>query len=551
MLRSRISAALRSQTAGALIFLCALTVLLTWPQARYLGSRVADHGDPLLSMWRLEWLVNGAPGDARPLFDANIFYPHARTLAYSDATLLQGALAAPWLLADANPVLVYNLLLLGGIAASGFGMFVLVRQLTGSADAALVSAAIFTLAPYRVEHFMHLELQWTVWMPLTLWAVHRVFEKGSMRSGALAGLFLALQVLSSMYYGAFLGIIVAVLVLALAVAEPERVRRSIAPLALAAVMAGIVSVVYARPYAENAKELGVRDLGDVGRFSARLSSYVVAPLQNWLWGWTSNRAAFEGNELHLFAGLVVVILAGVALARARGRLTWIYLAVTAVAAALSLGLNGPVYRWLYDHVWVFGAFRAPARFAILVYCGLAVLAGIGFAWLQQAVPAVQGRRVLFVAVLAAVGIEFGSLPMYLRDVPTSVPDVYKFVKTLDPAVMIELPEPLSPWYVYWSTRHWHRLVNGFSGYVPPDYEETVAIMRDFPSDDAIARLRGLDVKYVLVHESFYSNKAYTAMMLDVLRRPELIPHGRYRDWVGWTQLLELDRAPASALNRLR
>ena len=51
---------------------------------------------------------------------------------------------------------------------------------------------------------------------------------------------------------------------------------------------------------DNARTLGVRDLYDVTRFSARLVSYVTAPPQNWLWGWTSNRVVFEGDELHLF-----------------------------------------------------------------------------------------------------------------------------------------------------------------------------------------------------------------------------------------------------------
>ena len=99
--------------------------------------------------------------------------------------------------------------------------------------------------------------------------------------------------------------------------------------------------------------------------------------------------------------------------------------------------------------------------------------------------------------------------------------------------------------MYWSTTHWHPLVNGFSGYIPPDYEETAALMRTFPDDDAIERLRRLGVKYILVHEAFYSSKAYTAMMLDVLRRPELTPHGRYRDWAGWTHLFELQRGHAT------
>jgi hypothetical protein len=535
----KIVSALRSPLVAVALFLVALTVLLTWPQTLYLGTRIADHGDPFLSMWRLLWLEHALTGSAAHLFDGNIFYPHARTLAYSDATLIQGILAAPWLRAGVNPVLVYNILLLAGIAASGIGMFVLVRHLTGSPDAALVSAAVFTLVPYRVEHFMHLELQWTIWMPLAFWAVHRVFETGSVRGGVLLGTFLVLQMLSSMYYGAFLGMMVAALVLLLVLSEPHRASAMMLPLGVGVLMVAAVGLAYAQPYMENARSLGVRNAAEVARFSAHASSYVTAPAQNWLWGWTSNHILFEGNELHLFPGLVAVALGACALARKPRSLAWIYLAMAGVAAVLSLGMNTPIYAWLYDNVWALGGFRAPARFSILACCALAVLAGIGFSYLQQRTMAARARSALLIAILVAVGIECGSLPMYLKDVPGPVPDVYKFLKTLDRSVVLELPEELSPYYMYWSTTHWDPLVNGFSGNMPPDYIETVTILRMFPDDDAIAKLRRLDVRYILVHESFYTTKNYTAMMLRVLRRTDLIRHGRFRDWAGWAELFEL------------
>ena len=66
---------------------------------------------------------------------------------------------------------------------------------------------------------------------------------------------------------------------------------------------------------------------------------------------------------------------------------------------------------------------------------------------------------------------------------------------------------------YWSTRHWYPLVNGFSGFMPPDYEKTAMLMTTFPDDKAIARLRLLGVKYILVHEAFYPSKTYTSLML--------------------------------------
>ena len=318
MLRSRIAAALKSPWLGAVLFVCALTMILTWPQALYLGSKVAAARRPVpehvaaASGW-----PTASRAARRTCSTATSSIRTCERSAYSDATLLQGVLAAPWLLAEANPVLVYNILLLAGIASSGLGMFVLVRHLTGSNDAALVSAAIFTLVPYRVEHFMHLELQWTVWMPLTLWAVHRVFETGSRRFGMLAGAFFCLQMLSSMYYGAFLGDRWSrVLVLVLAATEPRRVRaascRSVSPLAWPAV---VDVPLRAAVHGQRAERSASAISGDVTRFSAHLVSYVTAPAQNWLWGWTSNRVVFEGDELHLFPGLVAVALAAFAFAR--------------------------------------------------------------------------------------------------------------------------------------------------------------------------------------------------------------------------------------------
>ena len=80
--------------------LSAATVLLTWPQAVSLGS-LPRHQDVLFSIWRLEWIAHAASHRGVRLFDANIFYPATGTLAYSDATLFEGVLAAPLIWAGA------------------------------------------------------------------------------------------------------------------------------------------------------------------------------------------------------------------------------------------------------------------------------------------------------------------------------------------------------------------------------------------------------------------------------------------------------------------
>ena len=228
--------------AAPCLIIVLLTVVVTWPQCLHMGTRVAAHDDPLFSIWRLAWVAHALATDPRHLLDGNIFYPARNTLTFSDATMIEGLLTSPLFWIGVSPVLIYNILLLGGIAASGVAMFVLARHLLGGNGPAVVSAAIFTMAPYRVEHYMHLELQWAMWVPLTLWAIHRAIEERSWRYGMLGGLFLWLQILSSVYYGVFLAATAAVFVLLLLVAYPRPTMRAMPGLLLGEVVALVLAV---------------------------------------------------------------------------------------------------------------------------------------------------------------------------------------------------------------------------------------------------------------------------------------------------------------------
>ncbi|MCU1381557.1 MAG: hypothetical protein JWL71_254 [Acidobacteria bacterium] len=529
--------AVRHPLLSAVALLSALTVIMTWPQALHLSSRVPGHDDPLFSIWRLAWIAHALRHDPRHLFDANIFYPHLRTLAYSDAMLFEGIVAAPFLWAGMNPVLVYNLMFFAGIVSSGAGMFVLAHYLTGDHAAALVSAVVFTVAPYRIEHFIHLELQWTMWMPLTLWALHRTFDAGTYRFGFLTGLFLWLQIISCVYYGAFLLLITSALAVLLAVTRRSEVARAIGPLCAGGVVAAALTLPYALPYLAATVELGPRPAGQVLQFSADWGSYLSAPYQNWFWGWTA--WAYDGNERHLFPGVIAIGLAAVGLAWQPRRLAWIYAAIGLLAVVLSLGLNGALYSWLYHHLFAFRGFRAPARFAILACCAMSVLAGFGYLVLQRiAYPA---RRVLFVATLVALGLESGSAPLALAAQPTTLPPVYRYLQTVAPSVIVEFPiSSYEPTFMFWSTYHWHWLVNGYSGYRPDDVVETMSLMESFPDEESIERLRALKVRYVLVHQAFYQHEDFADLMSDIVERGDLIPAGHYRDWVGGdTHIFEL------------
>ena len=108
---------------GAVILASIATIVVTWPQ--FLApTKVVDHFDPYFSVWRLGHIAHALKRWPIALFDANIFYPAKGTLAYSDATLLEGVLAAPLFWAGVEPTLIYNVLLYAGFVLSGAAIFV-------------------------------------------------------------------------------------------------------------------------------------------------------------------------------------------------------------------------------------------------------------------------------------------------------------------------------------------------------------------------------------------------------------------------------------------
>ena len=70
-------------------------------------SRV-DPGDGALNIWDVGGSARAAAPSRSRLFEANIFYPEHLTLAYSEAMIVQGVLAAPVVALGGSAVLAYN-----------------------------------------------------------------------------------------------------------------------------------------------------------------------------------------------------------------------------------------------------------------------------------------------------------------------------------------------------------------------------------------------------------------------------------------------------------
>jgi len=488
----------------------ALTVALTYPFAFNLGhvGRV-DNGDGQFSIWNVAWVARTLVVDPRHVFDANIFYPHRGTLAYSENNLGAGALAIPMYWATRNPYAAHNFVMLLAFVLSAAGMYYLVRYLTGDRRAAAISAIGFAFCPFVFAHTAHIQLLMTAGLPFTMLAFHRMADRPDIQRGVVLGLAMAAQAICCGYYGVFVCLMVGFAILVLASIRKLWLVRPFWVAILTAALVAIVLVLPAfLPYV-SVQEVGFhRELKDAIQYSANWSDYLASSsyAHAWMLGYLP-----PWSEVS-FPGFVIAALgvAGAVIATRDRRieLLLLYGGLALLAFWASFGPKALLYSALYHAVPMFAWLRAPARFGLVVGFGLSVLAGVAAShWLQR----VRQPTVLAAAlVLVSAGELF--VPLYLPAVPPVEP-VYRTLATLPRGPVIEMPFFYPQVglfqhtkYMLASTAHWMPMVNGYSDYIPPDFYEHVMTLAPFPSRAAFKILEPNRVRYAVFHMYGYNTE---------------------------------------------
>src|SRR3954469_519842 len=569
-----------SANAAFLLYLT-LTIGMTWPLAIGIARDVpGDFGDPLFTSWVLSWdATHLGPG----WWSANIFAPQRLTLAYSEHFLPQALQTLPIYAATQNPILCYNLLFLSTFVLSGVGMFLLGRELTGSAAAGFAAGMAFAFAPYRMANIPHLQVLSAEWMPFVLFGLHRYFATGRVRPLAGAAAAWLVQNLSCGYYLLFFSPIVVIYIgWELWRRGLWRDARTMMRVAAAVAIVLAFTAPFLFPYLE-LRRLGfaARTMAETRRFSADVYAYFTADPNLWLWGpmaqaWpraegllfpglTTVVLAFIGAA-HvatagspgptlirqrpivrvvaaigaLIGGLMVVLLLGFSIRLPGIKITslsrvllistvgivlvltaskscrdlaarWlqspagIFTVIVVFAVAMSFGpaitakgrevAGSNIYALFMSSVPGFDGVRVPAGYAMIATLGLAALTALGIAAFEP-----QRRRRAAVVAAALILVEAIAVPIPINQnsadyrqrglaplpdsiaVGSAAPEVYRFAAQLpESAVLLELPvgEPaFDVRYMFYSTLHWRRLVNGYSGGAPPAYALLTEALKD-------------------------------------------------------------------------
>jgi hypothetical protein len=521
-----------------------LAVLTTWPLVLHMGSRISpDIGDPVRTAWEIAWVGHAMLHDPSHLFDANAFYPHPLSLAFSDSLLGYGP-AAFFGSGTVAALVRYNLLFLFAYSLCFVGAYLLARELGLGRLGAAAAGVAFAYAPYRVTEAGHLHVISSGGIALALFLLLRGYRRRSSGLVIAGWLVSAWQVSLGFTLGlqyCYLMLVLAALVAyalwrggALRRGGPDvelrpgglalPSRRLLAITAAGLVVLGAVTVYQARPYlrVSDLYPSAKRTIREVETYSSGPAALLSASSENRVWGPITSgprEHVHSKNEDVFFPGGLILLLALVGAAGAgcsplSGRLRIGLVAGVVVCSVLAMGLGltgaGYPYRLLFDYAPGWDGVRVPGRVFTLATLFYALLAAAGAQWVyaRARILARSPRLASLPALSAAPALVGGVLLIGLLGEGAGhlghprVPQPARAEVGL-PGPRLDLPTDGAHdriWQ-YFSTDGFYPIPIGNSTFDIPAVDDLRGGMRGFPDKASIEKLRYYGIKTVVLHLS--------------------------------------------------
>jgi hypothetical protein len=521
-----------------------LALLTTWPLVLHMGSRIApDLGDPVRTAWEIAWVGHAMLHNPLHLFDANAFYPHPLSLAFSDSLLGYGP-AAFFGSGTVAALVRYNLLFLFAWSLCFFGAYLLARELGLGRLGGAAAGIAFAYAPYRVTEAGHLHVISSGGLPLALFLLIRGYRRASPRLVFAGWLVSAWQVSLGFTLGlqyCYLLAILGLLVLfywwrgrlnpgvgwrgtpvadtpsaTRAARGPLIPRRLLAVSVIGVALIGVVSIYQARPYLKISQDYPTakRTLKEVKNYSSGPAALLSASSENRVWGAATSgmRAKVHSkNEDVFFPGGLILVLALLGLAGVGGcvytrnlRFGLALGVVSCSVLAMGLGLTGAgyPYRLLFNYAPGWDGVRVPGRVFTLGTLFYALLAAAGAQQLVRLIGPWTQRRALhaapaIVGVVMLIGL-LGEGAGHLAH--PVVPQPQKAEIGL-PGPLLDLPTdgPADRIWQYFSTNGFYKIPIGNSTFDIPAVDDLRGGMSGFPDRASIAKLRYYGIRTVVLH----------------------------------------------------
>jgi len=512
-----------------------ITVIITYPLIFHLSTYVFGKGDELLITWILNWDIHALLTNPFNIFDANIFYPYAHTLSFSEPFFTSAILALIPTMILKNPLVAFNINVILSLTLLGFSTYCLVEYLTKNRVSSFVAGILISFSPFTLGRLFQLQVISIQWIPLSILFFLKFLKDGKIRNLIFTSIFFLLQIGSSFLPGYFLIVCYGAILFFYFFSKRNSLKKLLSKNAIIIVtITAFLTILLGIPYFQTSKKFRyVRDIRDTIHFAnrpeyafypngrTRLEKFILKTL------YSHDKGPYRYDGYWGFAFIILFVLSCISffkLKRARKFFPVIFLLIAITSFVLSLG---PVFQWggkvvkkpfmiplpyaiFYYLVPGFSGIRNSGRWEMLTIFSSSVFIGLLLRQiLKKKMLLISG--IIILVILAEIKFPFKYVQVPNRN---NFPKVYSFVNTLPKDIaIIELP--IFSWDAqqfsnvefmreYFSTSHFRKMVNGYSGFSPKEWEQnTKFLTKEFPSKETINYLKNIKIQYIILHKKDY------------------------------------------------
>jgi hypothetical protein len=472
--------------------------------------------DTRLYMWTLGWDLHALKTDPLHIFDANIFFPETKSLAYSEHLIGAALLALPLSFLTSNLQAILNFVLILATFVTALGCDFLARECGATRRSALLAGIVGGFSGPRLTRLTQAHLASLHFVPWCLAFALRYLREGRRRDLLAAlGLF-TLQAFTSGHGGLFLALALSGLFGWAWLSRRVSVEKTFRDCGAAGLAILLANVPFVLPYYEARSRVGLtRVIEDAQGYAPTWGSWLTAPTRAQTLVTSTLeplRPGVEGANAALFPGFVFLFLAllggGSILRRGADRTTagLFIVGLAAMTFWLALGPSFGLYGLGYSLVPGFDLIRVPSRFFLVTLTALAALAALGLDRIRSLKAA---WALIAIATLECVPIAWEAP----RDPIATPPIDVWLANQAKPFRVVELPVPqpdnsvrqarFHSEYMIHGAAHWQKMVNGYSSLVPPFHERLYQELHEFPTERGLAELERLGVDRLVVHTEMY------------------------------------------------
>lgn len=488
-------------------------------------------------------------------FTTNAFYPNTNTLFFADTFLPQSIIALPFSLISRNPVLVFNFVFVITFILNYLSSYLVFYKILKRGFLSFLASLFLIFSPFFYLELSHFQMM-SYWPGLfSLYFILKNEEQIRTRNLILAGVFISIQFLASVYFSIFFLTIICTYYFIKLIFQ-KKLFEILKSLAIILITFVLLSGYFIYGYSSVKKQYHFqRDPSEYITYSAHLSDYIFTkPINSFVYTssifkkWNSFDKNFMGGQA-AFPGFTLTILFLLGLFKIHKEEGQIkievqlnerksfFLFLMLIGFIFSLGprlnFNGnyvqiPLPYWLFLKTIPFlDSIRALCRWSFLFYLGIT---GLSFEYVKE-------KKNIFIPLVISVLFLIEYFPLNIQTYKDTYIDarteILKNICQKDKRVVLEVPithfdgtggivDGLTYITKTELASYYHNcyLINGYSGYDLPsllklkddfyqilstgDTNKLVNFLKQNKVDILQINKERLDKKSLANYEKFYS-----------------------------------------------